>query len=136
MKKKYFLIAGIIWVVLAGFGLYFYNKPHASAANMETDIRIDAADFYSQFQKDENAGNKKFLDKIVEVKGKIADIHHEGNVTNIQLDSGNPAGGINCSIYGNGDNFQLPSKGSVITIKGKCAGFLMDVNLVDCVVEQ
>ena len=136
MKKKYFLVAGIIWIVLAGFGLYFYNKPHTSAASMSADIRIDAGDLYDQYQKDEAAGNKKFLDKIVEVKGRVADTHQEGNATNIQLESGNPAGGINCSIYNGGDKIQLPAKGSTVTVKGKCSGFLVDVNLVDCVIEQ
>lgn len=136
MRKKYFLIAGIIWLVLVGFGLYYYNKPHTSAANMEIDASIAAVDLYNQYAENEISANKKFLDKIIEVKGKVVDMQQAGNSTNIQLDGGSPAGGVNCSIAENSSQIKLPGKGSMVTVKGRCSGFLMDVNLVDCVLEQ
>jgi len=78
MRKKYFLIAGLIWLVLAGLGLYYYDKPHANAGSKTTDIDISAVDLFNQYQKDESAANKKFLDKIIEVKGTITDIQKAG----------------------------------------------------------
>ncbi|MBS1599551.1 MAG: hypothetical protein JST75_15105 [Bacteroidetes bacterium] len=137
MRKKYFLIAGIVWLVLAGLGLYYYDKPHANAGDKSTDISITAGDLFSQFQQDENAANKKFLDKIIEVKGTVMDVQQSGNTTSVQLDGGSGGAGINCSIAINNEKnkITLPEKGSVITIKGRCAGMLMDVNLVDCVIQ-
>lgn len=133
MRKKYFLVAGIIWLVLIGIGLYLYNKPHTSTASERPDVTINAADLYGQYQRDENAANKKFLDKIILVKGKIADIQHGGNSTSVQLE-GNAGGGVNCSLSANEKESNLPAKGATVSIKGKCSGLLIDVNLVDCVV--
>ncbi len=135
MARKYFLIAGIVWLVLVAFGLYYYNKPRTAASDLETDARIDAVDLYGQYQKDENASNRKFLGKIIEVKGKVTNLQQSGNTTSILLDGGSSSGGINCSITNN-DSIQLPAKGSTVTVKGKCSGFLMDVNLSDCAVEK
>jgi hypothetical protein len=138
MKKKYFLIAGIVWLVLAGLGLYYYDKPHLNAGEKATDISITAVDLYNQYQQDEAMANKKFLDKIIEVSGTITDIQKSENAISIQLNGGSTAAGINCSITTHNDNnkISLPEKGTSVNIKGKCAGMLMDVNLVDCVIEQ
>jgi|SRR6516225_4100401 hypothetical protein len=136
MRKKYIVIAAIIWILLVLAGLYFYNKPHRSAASLDPDIRVEAVDLYGQFQINESIANKKFMDKIIEVKGKVADIQQSGNTTSIQLDGGSPGGGINCSLSGSVSNSSLPAKGALVAIKGRCSGFLMDVNLVDCVIEH
>jgi len=138
MHKKYFLIAGIIWLVLAGLGLYYYDKPHANAGDKTTDISITAVELYNLYHKDEAAANKKFLDKIIEVKGTITDVQRSGNITSIQLDGGTAAAGINCNMADQNENkkIQLPVKGSTVMIKGRCSGMLMDVNLVDCVIEE
>jgi len=136
MKKK-ILIAGIIGLVLAALGLYYYDRPHADTAGRTVDIAVNAIDLYNQYQKDEAASNKKFLDKIIEVKGTVVEVQQAGNTISIQLDGGSSAGGVNCSIADHNKNnkSQLPLKGDAITIKGRCAGMLMDVSLVDCVIE-
>lgn len=136
MRKKYILIAAIFWILLIGLAYYFYTKPHSSAANQKTDVQINASELYEQFQRDESSANLRFIDKIIEVKGKVAEIQHSGIRTSLQLDAGVAMGGINCSLADSSPSLQVPPKGTLVTIKGKCAGFLMDVNLVDCVVQQ
>jgi len=136
MRKKYFLFAGIVWLVLAGLGLYYYDKPHTSAGGKSTDVSISAIDLFNQYQQDESVANKKFLDKIIEVQGKVTDVQQSGKTVSIQLDGGASTAGINCSITQHSDQkIQLPEKGSSVKIKGRCAGMLMDVNLVDCVIQ-
>jgi tRNA_anti-like len=136
MRKKYLIIAAIIWILLILAGLYFYNKPHRNAAGLQADMSLNAVDLFSQFQHNEAEANKKYMDKIIEVKGKVADVQQAGNITSIQLDGGSSTGGINCSIADADKKSPLPARGSLIAIKGRCSGFLMDVNLVDCVIEQ
>jgi hypothetical protein len=135
MRKKYLIIAALIWVLLVLAGLYFYNKPHRNAGSFQADVTVDAVELYNQFQHNESEANKKYMDKILEVKGMVAEIQHNGNSTSIQLDGGSPAGGINCSISGSVNSSSMPAKGAQVAIKGRCSGFLMDVNLVDCVIE-
>jgi tRNA_anti-like len=136
MRKKLILIAVIFLVLAMGLAYYFYTKPHSSAANQKTDVHINASELYEQFQRDESAANSRFTDKIIEVKGKVAEIQHTGIRTSLQLDAGVAMGGINCSLADSSPNLQVPPKGTLVTIKGKCSGFLMDVNLVDCVIQQ
>ncbi len=138
MKKKYFVIAGIVWLILilAGIAWYWYDKPHRDASGIKPALTIDAVELYNQYQHDENAANKRFLDKVIEVKGTVSDVQQSSGITSLLLDAGQPAGGVNCSFSNNGSKKPLPSKGSQVTIKGKCSGMLMDVNLVDCVIEE
>ena len=136
MRRKYILIAVLVWALLLGMGLYIYNKPHASIANVRADYSLDAKDLYQQFQQDETVSNRKYLDKIIEVKGTVAEVQHSGKSATIELKEDSAMGGINCSFTNLEKNIQIPSKGSLLTIKGKCSGFLMDVNLVDCALKE
>ncbi|HMH33378.1 MAG TPA: hypothetical protein VK543_10130, partial [Puia sp.] len=117
-----------------GMGLYVYYKSHSGAAHGGADIVTDAESLYREFQQDETAANKKFLDKIIEVKGVVADGQRSPNMSSLQLNAGEGPGRINCSLSNSATHLQIPAMGTAITVKGKYAGFLMDVNLVDCVV--
>ena len=138
MRKKYILLAAIFWIILIGAGVtyYLYTKPHSSVASKKTDVLINASELYEQFQRDESGANSRFVDKIIEVKGKVAEIQHTGIRTSLQLDAGVAMGGINCSLADSSQSLQVPPKGALVTIKGKCSGFLIDVTLVDCVIQQ
>jgi len=135
MRKKYILIAVVFWFLLIGIGYYLYTKPHSSVADKKTDLLINASELYEQFQHDESTANGRFIDKIIEVKGRVSEIQHMGVRTSLQLDAGVAMGGINCSLADSSPSLQVPPRGSLVTIKGKCAGFIMDVNLVDCVIQ-
>lgn len=136
MRKKYLIIAVLVWIVLIALGFYFYNKPHASSASKKTDVLIDAADLYKAFQHDESTANSRYVDKIIEVKGRVMEIQHSGIRTSLQLDAGSTMGGVNCSLADSSPDLKIPDKGSLVVVKGKCSGFLMDVNLVDCVMKK
>ena len=136
MRRKYLLIAVLVWALLLAVGLYVYNKPHSSAAHATPDYSLSATDLYQQFQQDEAVANQKYLDKIIEVKGTVAEVQHSGNSATIELREESAMGGINCSFTNLEHIIQIPSKGSLLTIKGKCSGFLMDVNLVDCAMKE
>jgi hypothetical protein len=134
MKRKYLLPGIIIWILLVLAGFYLYNKPHRNAGYSKTDLAIDAVALYGQYSQNETASNQKYLDKIIEVSGKVTEVHKEGNATSIELYGGSGSGGINCSFPVQYEMPQTVAKGSEVKIKGRCTGFLVDVNLADCVV--
>ena len=136
MKKNYFIIAGALLLLVIGWGVYKYNKPHAGITDQKTDYTLTAADLFNSFQKDESAANKRYLGKVIEVKGMISVIQAGSGNTNIQIDA-SPMGGVNCS-FANVDEQTLKTlkKGDALTVKGRCTGFLMDVTLVDCVLVE
>ncbi len=137
MRKKYLLFAGIVLLCFVAFGLYEYNKPHASVKDLNTDIIIDESDLYNQYEKDETEADKKYSGKIIEVKGIVNDVEKTDSTFSILLKPAEAIGGINCNLaIADNNKLDVPQKGASVIIKGKCAGFLMDVTLTDCVLKN
>lgn len=137
MSKKTFFFAGLLLclIVGGGWGYYWYQKPRTALTNIKADYTISATALYDAFQQNEQQANQKYLDKVIAVTGTVDKVQVSDSTMNIQLLSGNEMGGINCSlsIRANKKN-AIPAKGQQIQVKGKCTGFLMDVNLVDAVI--
>lgn len=130
------LVAVLLFAsVAAGYGFYLYHKKPADVRTLPADYELAAADLMADFNKDESAANKKYLDKVIAVKGTIAEIKLEpatGQAT-VTLDTGDPMAAITCSFYTDeAAALKKISKGTTITIKGKCTGKLMDVVLNKC----
>jgi hypothetical protein len=124
------LFGGIAWA------LYLYNKPHANVARLRPEFRLDARDLYGEYRRDEAGANHKFTGKVIEVKGTVSDRQLTDSTASIQLNTGYPEVTVNCSFLVTGHaKINFPPKGSSVTIKGRCTGFLADISLVDCVIE-
>lgn len=135
MRKSYVFFLGVILLCIAGRVYFLFNKPHTGTANIRANVSINAEDLYIKYQNNEAKANTLYLDKVLEVKGVVSAVSVKGPIVNIQLNA-STAGGINCNLFPvNPKDRQLPAIGSVLTIKGRCTGYLMDVNLVDCVIE-
>lgn len=138
MRKKRTLIIGafvLLLFIVSGVGFYLYNKPRQSAESQTSTALLPAATLYKQYQDDEHVANQKYLGKTIEVQGLVSTISQGDTLEILSLSSNNAAGGINCQMFASGKNSSI-KVGDAITIKGKCTGFLMDVNLVDCIVKQ
>ena len=140
MKRRTVLIVVTVLLALTfsgvGLAVYLYSKPHVNARNLAPDFRIDASALFGEFSRNEAAASRRFVDKIIEIKGMILSREDGENSVNVLLDTGNPAATVNCSFrFSRHERINMPPKGGTVTIKGKCAGFLNDVNVVDCVLE-
>jgi len=134
MHKKRNIIIGLFILVILIFaeaGFYLYNKPRESAAYKTAAVTLSAMALYKQYEANENAANKKYLGKVIAVQGSVSTISQQNGLAVLSLTTGNPAGAINCQLFLN-DKISAVKVGDAVTIKGKCTGFLMDVNLVDC----
>ncbi|HXB32670.1 MAG TPA: hypothetical protein VNV35_04585 [Puia sp.] len=137
-KKRTILWGGIVLLILiaAAWAYHLYVKPHESAADETTDFTISADSLYQQYRNDEHSADQKYLGKVVEVSGKLAEIQRSGN-SEIWILSPQPGGGgINCQLFAGTKVDPEPKSGDVVTVKGRCTGFLMDVNLADCVLSK
>ncbi len=134
MRKKIIIFLAVALVCL-GVTWYWYNKPRAGVGNKKTDIAINAAQLYTAYNTDEPGSDKKYLNKVIEVTGAIDDIIINGNDAIIMLGLQPEGGGISC-LFSPGDEIKNGKikKGMQVSVKGKCAGFNMDVNLTDCIV--
>ena len=140
LKKRKFFWGGILLLllVMAGWGYYLYQKPHQSAAGETANVSILADSLFVQYSTNEKSCDGKYLGKVLEVSGKLAEIQHSGQseIWILATEAGN-GGGINCQLFpGEKIPEPRPKLGEKVTIKGRCSGFLMDVNLSDCIVEK
>ena len=136
MRKIYFFGIGILLICLAGWALHVIYKPHLNSAEDPVFDRLDATALFSAFQESETRATKKWVGRVIEISGTISMVEGAGKYLSITL-AGNGAGGVNCSLLRQdlpaGRKFNI---GERIIIKGRCTGFLMDVNLVDCIIIQ
>lgn len=137
MKKKLLIVFVITVLLGGGFILYQVLKPVQSVADEKADFKLNASQFVAEYEADENAANKKYLGKVVEISGSVNDKSIDKNgIVSITL-SGAEIAGVTCQMFKDqGKATQSVSEGMEITIKGRCTGILMDVVLVDCVLTQ
>jgi hypothetical protein len=138
MRKKYVVLAVCFTLLSCGvaWAFYLYNKSHGNVGSLHPAFRVDATELYGEYRRDEAVANRKFVDKVIELRGIISNQELTDSTMSVLLDTGDPAAAINCSFLLVGHKkISLPPKGASVTIKGRCAGFLNDVNVVDCVME-
>jgi hypothetical protein len=114
--------------------LYFYNLKHTDMAKAKPDFVLTASLLQKAFETDENAASKKYINKILEVSGKIASVKPaENNVLSISLVTESDLSSVICTFSSVSDPKKF-SEGAEITVRGECSGFLMDVLLNNCAV--
>ena len=126
------LLAGGV-LLLAGFLFYNYLFRKHTTVKGNADISITAPKLFSAYSHDEQAANAHYLNKIIEVTGKVTALqkNQDGHSVLI-LDGNDPLFGISCTLENESTRLHAPE--DTITLKGICRGFLSDVVLTDCIV--
>jgi len=135
MKRPYkFLLAAAVLVAIIGIiaALYMYNLTDRDLQKVKPDFVITAGALLKAFSDDEAAASSKYINKIIEVTGTIESVKAgEENSLNVILGTGDPLSTIICTFQSGNDPAGFPV-GEEITVRGECAGFLMDVLLNNC----
>lgn len=132
--KKILLTLLVLAIVAAGAGYWYMNKPHEDVAGATPELAVNAQELISAFETNEQEANGKYVGKLIEVRGKIAQIDDtEDGSTNILLESANPMSTVLCQL----DPLQKQDKsglavGQPVNIKGLCSGYTTDVVLDRC----
>ena len=144
MKKKYYILIGILVVILTGvgIGLSMYFKPHKDFGKSKPDFILTAKDLFKEFDANETAANQKFVaeDKTVQLNGTVSELNKNQDGTNsIVLTDPDMQGSINCSLMpSENDKAAKLRKGDRMTIKGQCTGMQelieKQVIMIRCVV--
>ena len=132
MNRKKIILVFIILGTVGGFlGYKMYNKPHIDVLKSSMEISISANKILDDFSLDETAANKKYLEKVILIKGEISEIKIEREKGIITLKTNDNFGSILCHLSAEATKkMSTLNLGETITIKGICTGFLMDVILV------
>jgi hypothetical protein len=136
--KTYVIIALLVvsFIALSAIlaALYMFNLKHTDMAKASPDFVITASFLQKAFEDDETTASKKYINKILEVTGKIASVKPGGNnVVSISLVTGNDLSSVICTFPAVTDLSKF-IVGNEITLRGECSGFLMDVLLNNCAV--
>ncbi|MBX7094074.1 MAG: OB-fold putative lipoprotein [Flavobacteriales bacterium] len=126
----------ILLLVLAGVAIgawYAYsewNRKPATAADAATDFKVTAVDLMNEFNADETAATKKYLEKMLEVKGIVAEVSPNDKNYDVLLETDDLMGGVNCHLVPEqSEKAKSLHPGDEITVKGKCNGKLTDIEL-------
>lgn len=131
MNRKKTVSVILIFVVFSFVAYKFYNKPHVDVKKTSPNFKINAEKLFSEFSLNETNANEKYLDKIIEVEGEILDIILEDDKGVVSLKTRDDFASVMCYLSENSSkSIQKLSVGNIITLKGICTGYLMDVVLV------
>ena len=137
MQKKWIFLSGILVCLLVGcWALYSYYKPRTGTSEAKADFSLTAETLYKEFNTNEAAANERYNGKIISVQGSVSQVIQNENGVIILLSAGEEMGGVSCSFTNTTQEEAWPSAGEQVNIKGRCSGFLMDVNLVDAVLKK
>jgi hypothetical protein len=133
MKRK---IIPILIIILCGAYLVFQyvNRPHKSISSASADYEMTAGQLYQLFDENEEAANKKYLDKTIVVKGIVSQVNLGGDNPEIILSTEGQMGGVSCSLDPLSEHAKSEfMPGQTVSFKCICNGFLMDVVLQRCI---
>jgi len=112
--------------------LYFYNLKSTDMAKAKPDFIVTASALQKAFEGDETKASVTYINKILEVTGKIASVKPaENHVVSISLVTESDLSSVICTFPSIGDP-SVFKVGNEITVRGECSGFLMDVLLNNC----
>ncbi len=143
--KKILIILGVILVVAAAAAFYIYkeyNRTHKDTADLEPDYSLSATNLIQEFETGEQAANKKYWDKIIEVDGVVKDISKDDKgFYSVVLGDTASMSSVRCSLDSvHNVEAAVFKKGSTASLRGICTGFNADellgsdVILVRCAV--
>jgi|GEM_PF-562523 hypothetical protein len=116
------LVSMVLW-----YGWTEFNRRSKSIVITKADYELSESAFIQEFETDSQRADKKYNDKVVQVKGVVKEIGKSKDTYIIGLGSSLSLSSVQCFL----DSLQiipLPPKkeGSFVTIKGRYVGFNRD----------
>jgi len=132
MKKiiNIFLFLGVIGGPL---GFYFFDNFGSDRNKNNADNTFTAAELVKAFKDDETAANKQYLNKAIQVSGVVKYVNTVNGAQNIIIETGDLISSITCEMSKSAKSIK---NGDEVDIKGYFAGYLLDVVLTKCVVQN
>ena len=134
MKKKILIVILLLIAIGGAIGIYQWNKPKRTADDEKPAATLTAEDLFNQFATNEAAANTSYLNKIIQVNGKVLTFEKSSTEFVIYLETSDVLGTVSCTLIPGTEI--TATEGSDVTIKGICTGYLTDVVLTQCVLVQ
>jgi hypothetical protein len=137
-NKIRYVIAFVIIAMVIAFMVwkYTFRKTESSVSSQKADVELSAVELLKAFEQDENAANTLYLDKIIQVTGNVESVSEDSVGISVYLKEKDAVSGVICSFEKSAGEIDAVEKGMPVTIKGICAGYLMDVVMNKCYLES
>jgi hypothetical protein len=135
-KRSLFVLL-LLMIAVAGFlGYRSYNRKLQNLENVVPRQRVTAENLTYQYEHDEEKANRLFLGVVIQVTGRVAEISYKPGVyCNIMIGNTDDLHRVSCMLDTNQfEKIANYAVGSIITIKGYCTGYLVDVELNRCII--
>lgn len=131
MKKNIILFLVFALIIGLAVAYYMYNKPHKNIAESAPDFSTTANALFEEYTADEKASNAKYLDKVIELTGKVDHLTLENKLEpNVVLMAADGEGTVTCGFKPEMlEKINKLESGTTIKIKGQCKGIIGDAEL-------
>ncbi len=133
-KRILLLILGL-GLIGAAIGYALWNKPHENMTRSKAAAVIAAAVLFTEYNANEESANAKYLGKTIAVTGKVKECSKtETGPAKIMLETGDEEFAVICELDALSQHTRTDIPiGETVTLKGKCDGLNLDVQLSRCV---
>ncbi len=133
-----FAIALVVLGILIAIAVwrYTFRASETSVSGKIADIEISASELLNKFENNEDSANIAFLDKIILVTGTVDNIKEDSTGVSVYLKNSESISGVMCSFDRTAINPAKIKSGETLKIKGICTGYLMDVVMNKCSLEE
>lgn len=123
LKKA--LVSGLI-LAIAAAGIYWYiaTEKFSDTKDRKAAFSVNAIDFIREFRASDSAANKKYREKIIEIKGRVSELEAPDSATiNVKIvDTATGDYVIFAFQEQHLDEARTIKTGDSISIKGSCSG--------------
>jgi hypothetical protein len=137
-KYRFPAYAALISVTVVGIlGYLEYNRKLPDLKGLKPAFTLTSADLIRAFETDENKATAKYADEIISIHGIIGGIELTDSGATARLEVEDSMASVACHFEKNAmPGNPAPVKGDSINVKGVCSGYLMDVIMIRCVIEN
>ena len=97
-KKKLLIVVAIVGAVAAYFMWDNFLRTAPSMSSITAEYRVNALDFYAEYEESEDAANVKYQNKVIEIVGEVEGVESsEGSLPVITLKT-NGFGTVKCTM--------------------------------------
>ncbi len=121
--KKVLILAVFLLLVGVGIIWYIFNEKFTDTNKRDAAFTVEATNFIKEFQQNDSLANIKYAEKIITIKGIVAEVEAMDSLVNIKMiDTVTDAYIIFAFQQEQMVKAKMLKEGDKISIKGSCSG--------------
>jgi hypothetical protein len=136
-KIRYILIfLALALIAAVSVWKYTFKESASNVSSRKTEVTIDAPKLLQAFETNEDSANMKYRDKVILVSGTVGSVTPDSLGYSVYLKEEDAISGIICSFDKSSFDSVKVKPGAQINVKGLCMGYLMDVQMNKCNIDE